>query len=129
MRRLLADTMNIVPRPDLPPASPEFANIDRYSVQDMLDRLQLSEDEYQANERPGRALQRPTHRGGFITALRWTAATAGSWHLMHEASAVFRLADGTQSLVAAIAADTTAELRTGAEVPASNTTPNALACT
>ena len=117
MRRLLADTMKFVPRPDLPPAAPELANIDRYSVQDMLDRLQLSEDEYQANEAAWVGhFNGPLTEGAFITALRWTAAAAGSWHLMHEASAVFRLADGTQSLVAAIAADTTAELRTGAEV-------------
>ncbi len=54
--------------------------------------------------------------GAFTSALRWTAATAGSWHLMHEATAVFRLAEGTKALVAAIAADTAAEVRTGAEV-------------
>jgi monoamine oxidase len=58
----------------------------------------------------------PLTDGGFTSALRWTAATAGSWHLMHEASAVFRLAGGTKALVAALAADTDADIRTGAEV-------------
>ncbi|EKT83382.1 oxidoreductase [Rhodococcus opacus M213] len=117
MRRMLADTMRIIPRPDMPTTAPELADIDRYSVQDMLDRLQLSEDEYQANEAAWVGhFNGPLTEGAFTTALRWTAAAAGSWHLMHEASAVFRLADGTRSLVAAIADDTTAELRTGAEV-------------
>lgn len=38
-------------------------------------------------------------------ALRWTAATAGSWHLVHGASAIFRLVGGTRVLVDAIADD------------------------
>jgi monoamine oxidase len=103
MRRLLADTMRIIPRPDDPTAAPELAEADQYNVQDKLDELQLSVDEYFAD-------------GAFTSALRWTAATAGSWHLMHEASAVFRLAGGTKALVAAVAADTDADIRTGAEV-------------
>src|SRR3954469_7963519 len=49
MRRLLADTMRIIPRPDDPTAAPELAEADQYNVQDKLDELQLSVDEYYAN--------------------------------------------------------------------------------
>jgi monoamine oxidase len=117
MRRLLANTMTFIPRPDDPTAAPGIAEVDHYSVQDKLDELQLSVDEYHANEAAWVGhFNAPLTDGAFTTALRWTAATAGSWHLMHEASAVFRLAEGTQALVAAIAADTKADVRTGAEV-------------
>ncbi|MGY1644286.1 flavin monoamine oxidase family protein [Geodermatophilus sp. SYSU D00703] len=117
MRRLLADTMRYIPRPDDPTASPELAEADRYSVQEKLDELQLGVEEYRANEAAWVGhFNAPLADGAYTSALRWTAATAGSWHLMHEASAVFRLAGGTQALVAAIAADTRAEVRTGTVV-------------
>jgi monoamine oxidase len=117
MRRLLADTMTLIPRPDDPTAAPGIAEVDHYSVQDKLDQLELSVDEYHANEAAWAGhFNAPLADGAFTSALRWTAATAGSWHLMHEASATFRLVDGTRALVAAIVADTAADLRTGAEV-------------
>jgi monoamine oxidase len=117
MRRLLADTMRFIPRPDDPTGAPALAEADRYSVQEKLDELQLGVEEYHANEAAWVGhFNAPLTDGGFTSALRWTAATAGSWHLMHEASAVFRLAGGTQALVAALAADTSAEVRTGTEV-------------
>jgi len=116
MRRLLADTMRWIPRPDDPLAEPELATIDAFSVQDKLDELELGVDEYHANEAAWIGhFNAPLDEGAFTSALRWTAATAGSWHLMHEASAVFRLASGTQALVKAIVADTRAEIRTGTE--------------
>ena len=117
MRRLLADTMTLIPRPDNPTGAPELAEADQYSVQEKLDELQLGVEEYYANEAAWVGhFNAPLTDGAFTSALRWTAATAGSWHLMHEATAVFRLAEGTKALVAAIADETAAEVRTSAEV-------------
>jgi monoamine oxidase len=117
MRQMLADTMRFIPRPDAPTAAPALAEADRYSVQEKLVELELGVEEYHANEAAWVGhFNAPLTEGAFTSALRWTAATAGSWHLMHEASAVFRLAGGTQALVAALAADTSAEVRTGTEV-------------
>lgn len=117
MTRLLADTMRYIPRPDNPTAAPELAEADQHTVQEKLDELNLGVEEYHANEAAWIGhFNGPLTDGGFSSALRWTAATAGSWHLMHGATSVFRLAEGTQALVAAIAADTTADIRTNAEV-------------
>ncbi|WP_425569611.1 flavin monoamine oxidase family protein [Pseudonocardia yuanmonensis] len=117
MRRLLADTMRVIPRPDAPTAGPEVAEADKFTVGEKLAELQLSEDEYNANEAAWVGhFNAPLEDGAFANALRWTAATAGSWHLMHEASAVFRLTDGTAALVAALAADTRADIRAGTVV-------------
>ncbi|MPY79944.1 MAG: FAD-dependent oxidoreductase [Actinophytocola sp.] len=117
MKRLLADTMRLIPRPDTPLSSPELAAVDGFTVQDKLDALDLSVEEYRANEAAWVGhFNAPLTEGAFTAALRWTSATAGSWHLMHEASAVFRLAVGTRALVAAIAAETRAAIRTGTPV-------------
>lgn len=117
MRRLLAQTMTMIPRPDHPTAGPDIAEADQYSVLEKLDELRLSEEEYNANAAAWVGhLNAPLGDGGFSAALRWTAATAGSWHLMHEGTSIFRLTKGTKALVAAIAADTTAQIRTETEV-------------
>ncbi|MFC4562402.1 flavin monoamine oxidase family protein [Nocardiopsis mangrovi] len=117
MRRLLSETMRWIPRPDAPVSAPGLESVDGFSLQDRLSGLDLSVEEYSANEAAWVGhFNAPLEDGAFTSALRWTAATAGSWHLMHEASAVFRLAAGTRSLVEAIAGDTDADIRTRTEV-------------
>ncbi|MBE2998682.1 FAD-dependent oxidoreductase [Nocardiopsis sp. HNM0947] len=117
MRRLLSDTMDVVPRPYAPTSSPALASVDGATVQDKLDELDLPVEEYNANEAAWVGhLNAPPSEAGFSAALRWTAATAGSWHLMHEASAVFRLTEGTRALVSALAEEARAEIRTSTTV-------------
>ena len=117
MRGLLDQTMRWIPRPDSPLSAGELDSVDGFSVQDKLDELNLPVEQYRANEAAWVGhFNAPLQDGAFTSALRWTAATGGSWHLMHEASAVFRLAAGTRRLVESIAADTTADSRTSTEV-------------
>ncbi|GAA1749666.1 MULTISPECIES: NAD(P)/FAD-dependent oxidoreductase [Streptomonospora] len=117
MRRLMAGTMRAIPRPDMPTAAPGIGALDGATVQEKLDELDLPVEERNANEAAWVGhLNAPLDQAGFSSALRWTAATAGSWHLMHEASAVFRLAGGTRALVSAIAAETRADIRTSCPV-------------
>ncbi|MBR8640470.1 FAD-dependent oxidoreductase [Streptomyces tuirus] len=117
MTRLLADTMKWIPRPDAPLTVPELADVDRLNLQEVLDRLELSVDERNANEAAWVGhFNAPLSTCAYTAAMRWTAATAGSWHLMHEASAIFRLVGGTRSLVEAIAADADAEIRLNSPV-------------
>ena len=117
MRGLLDQTMRWIPRPDSPLSAGELDSVDGFSVQHKLDELNLPVEQYRANEAAWVGhFNAPLQDGAFTSALRWTAATGGSWHLMHEASAVFRLAAGTRRLVESIAADTTADIRTSTEV-------------
>ncbi|WP_017613115.1 flavin monoamine oxidase family protein [Nocardiopsis salina] len=117
MRRLLADTMDVIPRPDAPTSSPALASVDGATVQEKLDELDLPVEEYNANEAAWVGhLNAPPSEAGFSSALRWTAATAGSWHLMHEASAVFRLTGGTRALVSALAEEARAQIHTSTTV-------------
>ncbi|MBK0868970.1 FAD-dependent oxidoreductase [Saccharopolyspora sp. HNM0986] len=117
MRGLLDQTMRWIPRPDSPLSAADLDSVDGFSLQHKLDELNLPVEQYRANEAAWVGhFNAPPADGAFTSALRWTAATAGSWHLMHEASAVFRLASGTRRLVESIAADTTADIRTSTEV-------------
>lgn len=117
MTRLLEDTLRWIPRPDEPLAVPEIADIDHFNLQDKLDGLDLSVDERNANEAAWVGhFNGMLSRCAYVSALRWASATAGSWHLMHEASAIYRLAGGTRGLVEAIAADSDADIHLGCRV-------------
>ncbi|MGW2331133.1 flavin monoamine oxidase family protein [Streptomyces sp. NPDC001700] len=117
MTRLLEDTMKWIPRPDAPLTVRRLADVDQFTLQEMLDELDLPVEERNANEAAWVGhFNAPLPQCAYLSALRWTAATAGSWHLMHEASAIFRLTDGTRGLVEAIAADSGADIRLEAPV-------------
>ncbi|MCO4255969.1 flavin monoamine oxidase family protein [Pseudarthrobacter cellobiosi] len=119
MTRVLEDTMKWLPRPDAPLTVEDLADVDQYNLQEMLDKLDLPEDERNANEAAWVGhFNAPLDQCAYVNALRWTAASAGHWHLMHEASAIFRLTEGTDALVKAIAADSVAEIRTAVPVTA-----------
>jgi monoamine oxidase len=119
MTRLLEDTMKWLPRPDAPLTNPDLAEVDQYNLQEMLDKLDLSEDERNANEAAWVGhFNAPLDQCAYVNALRWTAGASGHWHLMHEASAIFRLKDGNDTLPKAIAADSGADIRLNAPVTA-----------
>ncbi|WP_030261674.1 flavin monoamine oxidase family protein [Streptomyces violens] len=106
MTRLLEETMTWIPRPDDPLRNPDLAEADAWTVQEKLDELNLPEAEKNANEAAWVGhFNAPLDQCSFVNALRWTAAAAGHWHLMHESTAIFRLVGGTKGLVAAIAAE------------------------
>jgi monoamine oxidase len=119
MTRLLEDTMKWLPRPDAPLTNPNLAEVDQYNLQEMLDKLDLSEDERNANEAAWVGhFNAPLNQCAYVNALRWTAASSGHWHLMHEASAIYRLKDGNDTLTKAIAEDANADIRLDAPVTA-----------
>lgn len=119
MTRLLEDTMKWLPRPDAPLTNPGLAEADQYNLQEMLDKLDLSEDERNANEAAWVGhFNAPLDQCAYVNALRWTAGASGHWHLMHEASAIYRIKDGNDTLPKAIAADTSADIRLNSPVTA-----------
>src|SRR6478735_8501591 len=102
---------------DAPLTVENLAEVDQYNLQEMLDKLDLSEDERNANEAAWVGhFNAPLDQCAYVNALRWTAGSSGHWHLMHEASAIYRLKDGNDGLANAIAEDTTADIRLGSPV-------------
>ncbi|NQD41483.1 FAD-dependent oxidoreductase [Glutamicibacter halophytocola] len=112
MEALVGNSGKLLPRPDLVADSEEFKEADQLTLQQALDALDLSDDERQANEAAWVGhCNGPLDQVGFSAALRWTAATSGAWKVMHEASSVYRLKEGNDQLVKAIAGDIKGEVR------------------
>jgi monoamine oxidase len=112
MKRLVAQSGKLLPRPDQVATGEEFAAADRLNLQEALNALELSDAERDANEAAWVGhCNGPLDQVGFSAALRWTAATSGSWEVMHEASSIYRLEDGNVGLANAIAGDINGEIR------------------
>ncbi|MCF2570786.1 flavin monoamine oxidase family protein [Brevibacterium sp. UCMA 11754] len=117
MQRLVGDSAAIMPRPDTVETGDAWQDADRISLQDALDRLELDDSERQANEAAWVGhCNGPLDQVGFGAAIRWTAATGGLWQLMHSASAVYRLPEGNDQLVKAIAGDVNGDIRLNTQV-------------
>jgi len=117
MEALVGESGRILPRPDRVADTEEFAAADRRTLQEALDSLNLSDEERDANEAAWVGhCNGPLDQVSFGAAVRWTAATSGKWHVMHEASAIYRLKDGNDQLARAIAGDVKGEIRLNAPV-------------
>lgn len=117
--RIVHDARAALPRPADPAGSPGLDALDPRSLQDRLDELHLSDEERLANEAVwvGHANAR-LDAVALVSALRWAAATGGSWELMHEASATYRVDGGMSSFAQDIADDVRGSIRMGQRVRA-----------
>ncbi|PCC27700.1 FAD-dependent oxidoreductase [Arthrobacter sp. MYb229] len=109
---LLADARKYFPLPWSPLANPELASIDGTTLSEAIDRLDLPENQRQLL----RSFWTLNFNGAldqaaYTQALRWCAAASGSWQLMFETCATFKIEGGTRRLAEAILADSDAELR------------------
>ena len=98
--------------PYAPLANPDLATVDGATVRERIDALELPADQ--------RELLRafwtlnfngPIDDAAYTQAMRWCSLATGSWPIMFEACATFKLRDGTRALAEAIAADGDAEIR------------------
>ncbi|MEA2178878.1 MAG: hypothetical protein QOG77_2175 [Solirubrobacteraceae bacterium] len=109
---LLADARRWIPEPYRPLANPGLAEVDDLTVRERIDALDLP-----AGERELLAafwtlnFNGSIEEAAYTQALRWCSLATGSWPIMFEACATFKLRDGTRALADAIAADGDAELR------------------
>lgn len=109
---LLAGARRYLPLPWAPLTNPEVADIDGIALSDAIDRLDLPENQrrllrsFWALNFNGRL-----DEAAYTQALRWCALANGSWQIMFETCATFKIEGGTRRLAAAILADSTANLR------------------
>jgi monoamine oxidase len=109
---IVADALEAIPRAGDPLGHSDLTSVESLSVQDRIDQLDMSAEERNANEAVWVGhVNAPLRSAGLSSALRWAAASGGSWQLMHEASATFRVEGGMSSFVKAIAEDVAGEIR------------------
>lgn len=116
-QRLLADARTYFPLPWQPLTNPALTDIDHLTVAEAIDQLELPDDErrllrsFWSLNFNGRL-----DRAAYTQALRWCATASGSWQLMFETCATYKIAGGTRRLAEAIAADSSAKIRLGEAV-------------
>ena len=118
---LVADALAAIPRAGDPLSAGSMFALDGMSLQDRFDALELSPEERFANEAVWVGhCNAPLNDVGLSSALRWVAASGGSWELMHEASATYRVVGGMSAFVAEIAKHVPGEIRCNSRVASVN---------
>lgn len=96
-----------------------LAEVDRLTIRQKLEESGLTGAELDAVEGMWATnFSGRTEDGGYAQALRWCALAGGSWQLMFEACATYKVVGGTRRLIEAMAADAAVEIRTGTPVTA-----------
>jgi monoamine oxidase len=94
-----------------------LAEVDGLTIRQKLEQLGLGSEEFDAVEGMWATnFSGRTEDGGYAQALRWCALAGGSWQLMFEACATYKIVGGTRSLIDAIAADAGVEIRPNSRV-------------
>lgn len=109
---LLAETRRWFPRPYEPLANADLAEVDGVTIRERIDALDLAADQHELVA----AFWTLNFNGSidaaaYTQAMRWCALATGSWPVMFEACATYKLREGTRALAEAIAADGEAEIR------------------
>ena len=94
-----------------------LAEVDGATIREKLEQLDLAPEEFDAVEGMWATnFSGRTEDGGYAQGLRWCALAGGSWQLMFEACATYKIAGGTRRLIEAMTADAGADIRTGSRV-------------
>lgn len=116
-QRFFHDSRVHMPFPYDPLQSPALKDIDSLSIKDRLDELKLDPTQYSLFKNFWEAVSNGSiEAAGYSMALRWYSLAMHDWRLMLETLAAYKLANGTKSLIEAIAGDSTADIRFSAPV-------------
>jgi monoamine oxidase len=114
---LLAEARSWIPQPYEPLANPGLGAVDGVTVRERIGQLGLPADQRELLEAFWTLnFNGPIDAAAYTQAMRWCSLASGSWPIMFEACATFKLRDGTRALAEAIAADGDSELRLEASV-------------
>ena len=113
-----AEALRCFPQPYQPLlAGEDLIEVDRLTIREKLEQIGLSAEEFDAVEGMWATnFSGRTEDGGYAQGLRWCALAGGSWQLMFEACATYKIVGGTRGLIEAIAADAGVEIRTNTRV-------------
>ncbi len=115
-----AEALTWFPQPHRPLlAGDRLAEVDGATIREALERIGLTAEEFDAVEGMWATnFSGRTEDGGYAQALRWCALAGGSWQLMFEACATYKVVGGTRRLIEAMAADAGVAVRTRTRVAA-----------
>jgi monoamine oxidase len=115
-----AEALTYFPQPYQPLlAGDALEEVDQLTIREKLEQLGLTAEEFDAVEGMWATnFSGRSEDGAYTQGLRWCALAGGSWQLMFEACATYKVDGGTRGLIEAMAADAGAEIRTRTRVAA-----------
>lgn len=112
-----AGALEYFPCPYEPFAGPDLESVDALSMREHIEALGLTSAETELVDGMWSTnFNGPTKDGAYTQGLRWCALSSGSWLLMFEACATFKLAGGTTRLLQAMLGDASVDVRLGMPV-------------
>jgi monoamine oxidase len=112
-----AAALEYFPRPYEPLGGPDLESVDALSMREFIQTLGLTSAEAELVDGMWATnFNGSTKNGAYTQGLHWCALSGGSWPLMFEACATYKLAGGTVRLLGAMLDDSTAEVRLGTRV-------------
>jgi monoamine oxidase len=130
MRRSIADSMDVFPRPYEPRQSDDWQSLEHLSIADRLAALDL-DDEARAlcDALWSQNFNAPASTGALTQALRWGAVSNGDWQLLLDICSHWRFRDGTASLANAITSDVRGHIHLGTRVARVDERPDGVVVT
>lgn len=117
MQGTTSEALAYFPAPYQPLAGDVPAEVDGVSIRTRIEQLQLSPEEFDLVEGMWATnFNGATDVGAYTQGLRWCALAGGSWQLMFEACATYKLEGGTRQLIEAMVDESRADLRLGSTV-------------
>ena len=115
-----AEALVYFPQPYRPLlAGDSLTEVDGLTIRGKLEQLGLTPEEFDAVEGMWATnFSGRSEDGAYTQGLRWCALAGGSWQLMFEACATYKIVGGTRRLIEAMAADAGVEIRTRTRVTA-----------
>jgi monoamine oxidase len=113
-----AEALDYFPQPYQPLlAGDRLAEVDGLTLRQKLEQSGLTDEEFDAVEGMWATnFSGRTEDGAYTQGLRWCALAGGSWQLMFEACATYKVVGGTRGLIEAMAIDAGVEIRTRTRV-------------
>ena len=112
MTRTTEEALTYFPKPYEPLSAPVVAEVDHMSMRDKIDSLGLPEEQRVAVQGMWATnFNGSTASGAYTQGLRWAALAGGSWQLMFEACATYKIEGGTKALIDAMLGDARVDLR------------------
>jgi monoamine oxidase len=109
---LLAETRTLLPQPYEPLSNPGLADVDDVTIRERIDALDLPADQRELLAAFWTLnFNGPIDDAAYTQGMRWCSLASGSWPIMFEACATYKLRAGTRALAEAMAADADAEIR------------------
>lgn len=119
MTALAAAARTAYERPHDPRFSNEALDVDKLTVGEFFDRVEMTKLERDMTSSFwAAACQAPLHEAGLSIALRWMALAGWDWQVMLDVISRYKIVGGTGRLVEGILSDTTADIRFGSTVTA-----------